>query len=331
MVFYDMEAMKVVVTDDRYGSYAEENEVLKEIGVRVEVHNLGDEEQTIRVLEDADGILLNLHPLPATVIRRLNKCRVISRYGVGYDNVDVQSATEKGIWIARVPDYCLEDVSDQALALLLGCVRKVAFKDRRIREGAWNLHREQPSYRIAGKNLGLIGYGAIARTLHRKLSGFGLGRVLVFDPYLDAKKITENGAESVNLRTLLKNADFISVHAPLNEQTRGLIGGRELSQMKNSAILINTSRGPLLVENAVAEALAEGKIAAAGLDVFETEPLPEDSPLRKLDNIILSDHAGWYSEESVAELKSKAAQNVLAVLKGEKPIYPVNHPASGSA
>ena len=322
-----MAGFKVIVTDDRYGSYTEETAVLKEIGAAVEVHNLGDETETARVLRDADGILVNLHPLPASVIQELQKCRVISRYGVGYDNVSVEAATAKGIWVARVPDYCLEDVSDQALALLLGCVRKVAFKDRRIREGAWNLHREQPSYRIAGKILGLVGYGAIARTLHRKLSGFGLGRVLVFDPYLDPKKIEENGAESVNLRALLKNSDYVSIHAPLSEETRGLIGSRELSLMKRTAILVNTSRGPLIEEKAVAEALADGKITAAGLDVFETEPLPADSPLRQLDNVILSDHAGWYSEESVAELKTKAAQNVLEVLKGGKPTYPVNHPA----
>lgn len=322
-----MAGFKVIVTDDRYGSYEEEKTVLKEIGASVEVHNLGNEGQTIEVLRDADGILVNLHPLPATVIHELQKCRVISRYGVGYDNVSVETATAKGIWVARVPDYCLEDVSDQALALLLGCVRKVAFKDRRIREGAWNLHREQPSYRITEKTLGLIGYGAIARTLHRKISGFGLGRVLVFDPYLDPKKIEENGAESATLRSLLKNSDYISVHAPLNDGTQGLIGSRELSLMKKTAILINTSRGPLLEEKAVAEALANGKIAAAGLDVFEAEPLPTESPLRQLDNVILSDHTGWYSEESVTELKTKAAQNVLAVLNGGKPIYPVNHPS----
>jgi len=323
-----MATLKVVVTDDRYGSYEEENAVLKEIGVSVEVHDQMDEAETVRVLKQADGILVNLHPLPAGIIEKLEQCRVISRYGVGYDNVDVQTATSKGIWVARVPDYCLEDVSDQAMALLLGCVRKVAFKDRRIREGAWNLHKEQPSYRIAGKTLGLVGYGAIARTLHRKMSGFSLARVLVFDPYLDPKKISENGAESVTLRKLLKEADYVSVHAPLNEETRGLIGSRELSLMKRTAILVNTSRGPLLVEKAVADALAGGKIAAAGLDVFESEPLPPDSPLLKLDNTILSDHAGWYSEESVAELKTKAARNVLVVLQGGKPIYPVNYPAS---
>ncbi len=322
-----MATYRVLVTDDRYGSYEEEKSVLKEIGAAVEVHNLGDESETARVLQDADAILVNLHPLPGSVIRQLGTCRVISRYGVGYDNVDVDAATAAGIWVARVPDYCLEDVSDQALALLLGCVRKVAFKDRRIREGGWDLHKEQPSHRIAGRALGLIGYGSIARTLHRKVSGLGLARVLAFDPYVERKEIEDAGAEAVSLKALLKAADFISVHAPLNKETRGMIGSRELAQMKRGSILINTSRGPLLDEKAVADALAAGRIAAAGLDVFETEPLPADSPLRRLDNIILSDHAGWYSEESVAELKTKAAQNVLEVLKGGPPLYPVNHPS----
>jgi D-3-phosphoglycerate dehydrogenase len=323
-----MANLKVVVTDDRYGSYEEENAVFKEIGASVEVHDRMDEAETVRVLKNADGILLNLHPLPARVIEKLEKCRVISRYGVGYDNVDVETATSKGIWVARVPDYCLEDVSDQAMALLLACVRKVAFKDRRIREGGWNLHKEQPGYRIAGKTLGLVGYGAIARAVHRKMSGFGLERVLAFDPYLDPEKIAENGAEPADLSRLLKETDYLSVHAPLNDETRGMIGHRELALMKSTAILVNTSRGPLVDENAVAEALAGGKIASAGLDVFASEPLSPDSPLLKLANVVLSDHAGWYSEESVAELKTKAAQNVLAVLKGGKPIYPVNHPAS---
>jgi len=316
-----------MVTDDRYGSYSEEEKVLKKIGAAVEVYNLVDEEQAIEVLREADGILVNLHPLPARVIAALERCKVISRYGVGYDNVDVDQATAKGIWVARVPDYCLEDVSDQALALLLACIRKVTFKDRRIREGGWNLHKEQPSFRIAGKTLGLIGYGAIARTLHRKVSGFGLDRVLVFDPFLDPQTITKNGGQAVDLRSLLKESDYVSVHAPLNDKTRGMVAARELSQMKKSGILINTSRGPLLDEKAVAEALADGKIAAAGLDVFESEPLPEQSPLRRLENVVLSDHAGWYSEESVAELKTKAAQNVLEVLEGRPPLYPVNHPS----
>lgn len=319
-----MAQFRVVVTDDRYGSYREEEEVLKEIGARLEVHNLTTEEETVRVLKDADAALVNLHPMGAGVIRRLEKCRVLSRYGVGYDNVDVEAATAKGIWVARVPDYGFEDVSDQALALLLGCVRKIAFKDRRVRSGGWNLIKEQPCFRVRGKVLGFIGFGGIARTLHRKLQGFGLAGVLVVDPYVDPAAVRQAGAEPVDLDTLLARADFISLHATLTAETRHLINGRAIERMKPTAILVNTSRGPLVDEQALAEALAAGRLAGAGLDVFEKEPLPADSPLRRLDNVILSDHTGWYSEESIVELKTKAARNVLEVLKGGKPVYPVN-------
>lgn len=319
-----MKEYKIVVTDDRFGSYQQENEVLQAIDTQVEVHNLTSTKEAIAALADAHGVLVNLYPLPAEVIKEMKKCRVISRYGVGYDNVDVKAATEQGIWVARVPDYSLEDVSDQALALLLGAIRKISYKDRKIREGGWNLKDDQPCYRIKGKVLGLIGYGAIARTLHRKVSGFGLAKVLVYDPYVKPEQIREQGGTPENLETLLRESDFISIHAPLTEETQGLFGEKEISLVKPNLILINTARGPLLQEAAVAAALADGRIGYAGLDVFESEPLSRESPLRKLDNVILSDHSGWYSEESMVELKTKAARNVLDVLQGRKPVYPVN-------
>lgn len=319
-----MAEYRVVVTDDRFGSYKQENEVLGEIDCSVEVLELKDEQETIQSLKNVDAVLVNLHPLPAKVVQALEKCRVISRYGVGYDNVDVEAATAAEIWVARVPDYSFEDVSDQALALLLGCVRKIAHKDRRIREGGWDLKGEQPCYRVKGKILGLIGYGAIARTLHRKVSGLGLAKVLAFDPYLDHQMVRDSGAEPSDLPVLLETADYISIHVPLNKETHHLIGPEQLRRCKNSAILINTSRGPVVDEDALGQALQDGGLAAAGLDVFETEPLPADSPLLKLDNVTLSDHSGFYSEESIVELKTKAARNVLEVLKGGKPIYPVN-------
>jgi D-3-phosphoglycerate dehydrogenase len=322
-----MKAFRVMVTDDRYGTYAEEGAVLNEIGATLQVRNLASEEEAMATLPQADGILVNLFHLSARIIEGLARCKVISRYGVGYDNVDVEAATRRGIWVARVPDYCYQDVSDHALALLLACVRKIAYKDRKIREGKWNLHQDQPCHRIEGRTLGLIGYGAIARLLHRKVAGFGLARVLATDPYVDPASIAEAGAASVDLATLLRESDFVSVHAPLSPETRGLIGQKEIAQMKPSAILINTSRGPILDEQALAAALRSGRIAAAGLDVFESEPLPPASPLRNLDTATITDHAAWYSEESMAELKTKAARNVAAVLAGGEPAYPVNRPA----
>lgn len=321
-----MSRFHVLILDDRYQAYEEEQQVLKAVGAEIEVLRSREEAVINEAAPRADALVVNLHPVPQALIERLERCRVISRYGVGYDNVDVEAATTRGIWVARVPDYCLEDVSDQALALLLGCVRKIAYKDRRVREGGWNLTGEQPCFRVAGKTLGLVGFGAIARSLHRKVSGLGLARVLAYDPYVDPEGIVKAGAVPVGLEELLEQSDYISVHAPLTEQTRGLIGAPQLARMKRGCLLVNTSRGPLIDERALAEALRQERIAGAGLDVFESEPLPDDSPLRRLENVTLSDHAGWYSEESVAELKTKAARNVAAVLTGNRPVYPVNEP-----
>jgi len=316
----------IIVTDDRYGSYAQENAVLEEIGSEVRVHNFseGDEDEAAAVLEEADGVLVNLFPLTGDIIRRMKRCRVISRYGVGYDNVDVTAATEMGIQVTRVPDYCSEDVSDHALALLLSCIRKVAYKDRLIRRGEWNLHKDFPCFRIKGKVLGIIGYGGGGRALHRKVAGFGLDRVLVDDPYVPDNVILGSGAEPADLSRVLRESDYVSIHAPLNDETFHLMNSGTLEMMKPSAILINTARGPLVEEEALCASLKAGTIAGAALDVFEEEPLSAESSLKDLDNVILSDHTAWYSEESLVELKTKAARNILEVLTGCKPTYPVN-------
>jgi len=319
-----MSRFLVVVTDDRHGSYDEEKQVLSQIDATLEVHDFKNDLEAVEVLRNADGVLVNLFPLGANVIARMTKCKVISRYGVGYDNVDVDAATRAGIQVTRVPDYCVEDVSDHALALLLGCVRKIAYKDRKIRSGRWNLDRDQPIYRIRGKVLGFVGFGAIARALKRKVSGLGLAKVLVYDPFLEPSSVKAEGAEQVTFDTLLRESDYISVHAPLSRETKGMLGEKEFSIMKKEVILINTSRGPIVNEDALIEALQSKRIAYAGLDVFEKEPLPEKSPLLKLDNVVLTDHSAWYSVEAMAELKTKAAQNIVEVLTGRKPTYPVN-------
>jgi len=319
-----MKQYRVVVSDDRYENYNEENKVLSELGISVEIHNLENTEDAISILKDADAVLVNLFPLTRDIVETMDKCRVIVRYGVGYDNVDVEAATKKGIWVARVPDYSMEDVSDHALALLLSSVRKIAYKDRKIRSGQWNLHKDWPAFRIAGKTLGLIGFGAIARVLFRKISGLGLEKVLVFDPYVPADEIRKLGGEPSSLDEVTGQSDFISIHAPLTDETRGMIGQEAFMRMKNNCILVNTSRGPIVDEETLYQALKTGQIAAAGIDVFNTEPLAADSPLRELENITFTDHAGWYSEESIVELKTKAARNILSVLKGGKPVYPVN-------
>jgi D-3-phosphoglycerate dehydrogenase / 2-oxoglutarate reductase len=319
-----MAKYKVLIADSRYPAYDEERAVLAKIDAEVIIESSDNEEKIAEALADIDGLIVNLAPITAKVVSAMNKCKCVSRYGVGYDNVETVPLKEKGIFLANVPDYCQEDVSDHALALLMDCVRKVSRKDRLVRNGKWNLTDIQPVYRICCKTFGFIGYGGIARCLHRKLKGFNLGKVLVTDPFVTPQTAEQAGVQLVDLDTLCGQADFISLHAPLIKSTIGLIGSEQLDLMKQTAILINTSRGPLIDTKALIDALKNEKIACAGLDVFETEPLQADSELRKLENITLTDHASWYSVESMTELKTKAAQNIAETLISGKPKYIVN-------
>lgn len=315
---------KVVIIDDRYPHYNEEHEALARIQAQV-VQIKGLDPAEIRTACcDAAGIIVNLAPITADLIAGFGKCRVISRYGVGYDAVDVPAATAKKIWVANVPDYCEEDVSDQAFGLFMSCVRKIALRDRLVRAGTWDYKSGGQKWRITGKTFVFFGFGRIARTFCRKLSGFELGRVLVFDPFLDAAAIKAAGAEKVDFETALKEGDFFSIHMPLNAETRGLFNEAAFRKMKPTAIVINTSRGPIIDEPALHKALTQGWINSAGLDVFINEPVNNDNPLLKLDNITVSGHEGWYSEEAFSELKRKAAENVVDTIKNGRPRCPVN-------
>ena len=318
-----MAEYKVLIADSRFPAYDEEREVLEKIAAEVIIEKSDDEDKITKAVVDVDGLIVNLAPITAKVVSAMTKCRCVSRYGVGYDNVDTAALKAKAIFLANVPDFCGEDVSDHAFALFMDCVRKTSRKDRLVRAGQWNLVGIQNVYRISGRTFGFVGYGMIARFLHRKLSGFNLGRVLIADPFVSEESARQAGAELVELDTLCKEADYISIHAPLLPSTRGLIAGRHFGMMKKTAIVINTSRGPLIDEKALIEALKNEKIACAGLDVFENEPLEPDSELRKLENVTLTDHAGWYSEEAMVDLKTKAAQNIADALVKGRPTYVV--------
>ena len=273
-------------------------------------------------VRDVDAAIIGLQPFDAPLISGMRRCRVISRYGIGYDNIDVAAATGAGIWVARVPDYGWEDVSDHAIALLLACARDLRSYDRLARAGRPG--RPRALFRMKERTCGVIGCGGIGSALVRKLGGFALARILVHDPYLSAEQVAAAGGVASDLDTLLRESDFVSLHTPLTEETGQMIGAAQLRLMKPTAILINTARGGLVDQDALAAALADGTIAAAGLDVFETEPLPTDSPLVGLDNVILSNHVAWYTEESAVELATKAARNVSEVLAGRPPVYPLN-------
>ncbi|MBL8028254.1 MAG: C-terminal binding protein [Fibrobacteres bacterium] len=316
--------MKVVLLEDRYAHHDYEKGVLKAVGAEVVESKASTPAEIIAVAGEADGITVNLAPITAEVISGLKKCKVIARYGVGFDSVDIKAAGEKGIMVVNVPDYCDEDVSDQALALLVSCARQTALHDKEVRKGNWNIRSGGPMFRFKGKVLGIAGYGRIPQCLHKKLKGFGFARVLVADPFVPKEVVEKAGAELVDLTTLLKESDYVSAHVPLSDKTKHMFGKEQFAMMKKTAIFVNTARGGIVDTAALYDALKNKTIAWAGLDVHEQEPVAKDYPLFALDNCVLSDHVGWYSEESQVDLQTKAAKAVAEALSGKTPQFVVN-------
>lgn len=313
---------KVVISDDRFGDQAEERMALSGLDAELVVADCRGEAELAAACAGADAVLVNQAPMTKRVIDGLGACKVISRYGIGYDNVDVAAATAKGIWVANVPGYCTEEVAEHALGLLLCCVRRIPFKDRGVRSGGWNLN--QPIRRMSGRTLGIIGFGSTGRAFWEKIQGFGFSRILIDDPRIADKLLPGMFGQAASFDEVVEQSDFISVHVPLKPETRHMIDAAALARMKHGVILINIARGPVVDEAALTAALISGKVGAAGLDVFEREPLPADSPLRGLDNVILTDHSAYYSQESISVLKTRTALNARAVLEGGKPRNPVN-------
>lgn len=310
---------RVIVTDCDHGTLEEEKEVFGQIGADLVLAQVRGEEDVIRACEEADGLITQYALLTRRVLERLPKCKVIARYGVGVDSIDLKAATELGIIVANVPDYCVDEVVNQTIALTLALARKVAFFDQKVKSSQWDFRQGMPIYRIRSKTLGLIGSGRIGQEVGKRMSAFGV-RVIAFDPYV--KRL--DGIELTDLETLLKTSDFISIHCPLNPSTRHLIGEKEFYKMEKRPLILNTSRGPIIAEKALIAALQEGRISGAGLDVLEKEPPDSQNPLLKMDNVILSPHMGFYSEESIADLKRRTAQNVSDVLTGKWPRSVVN-------
>ena len=314
---------KVVVIGLGYPTYEYEEELLREIDAELVLSEATAAADVAKAVADADAILNRTVDITADTIDAMTRCKVISRYGIGVDNIDIAAATKKGIIIANVPDYCWEEVSDQALALLMSCARKTVSHDKLTRKGGWDLGASDPMYRIAGKTLGLLGLGNIARRLATKVAGFGL-RIIAFDPYIKPELAKQVNAELVDLDTLFRESDYVSVHCPVTPETRNIVNEENLRKMKKTAILVNTSRGALVDEAALYRAVKEGWINGAGVDVFVQEPPPADHPFFELDNMVVSDHAAWYSEESQVELQTKACAEVVRVLKGGLPKSLVN-------
>jgi D-3-phosphoglycerate dehydrogenase len=316
-------AFMVAVTDSVFPSQEPEHRVLDPLGVELRAGQCRSEEEVIALAKDADAILNCYAKMTARVIGELKRCKVIARYGIGVDNVDLAAATRAGIVVTNVPDYCVDEVSDHGLALLLGLARRVVAADQAVKGGAWDVVAHKGIRRVRGQTLGLLGFGKIARALAGKAQAIGM-QVVAVDPFVDAGAMARLQVRAVDLDTLLAESDAVSVHVPLSPETRGIIGERALARMKPTAFLINTSRGPVVDESALIAALQAGRLAGAGLDVFEQEPVDPESPLLKMENVVTLPHIGSATEATRQAMVDLAADNLLAVLQGKPPLTPVN-------
>jgi D-3-phosphoglycerate dehydrogenase len=286
-------------------------------------------------LRDVDAVIDRLLAAPYTtdVVDALEQCRVIARCGIGVDAVAVERATERGIYVVNVPEYCQDEVSDHTMTLLLALQRRLATYDAAMKDGVWKQDVTTPSVRrLRGQTLGLVGYGTIARLVAEKARAFGMA-VVASDPYVDTASMETDGVEKASFEGVLADADVVSLHAPLVDETEGLMDADAFARMKDTAYLVNVARGGLVVESDLVAALREGELAGAGLDVFETEPPsqgeghpPFESPLRDRDDVVLTPHVAWFSREANDERRRKAAEDVRRVLSGESPENAVNDP-----
>jgi D-3-phosphoglycerate dehydrogenase len=308
---------RVVVSDQVFPSVELERAMLREIDASIEVAD-GTVDGLVAVATDADAILNSYLPIDAATLGRLSRCRIIARYGIGVDNIDVRAARAAGIEVTNVPDYCIEEVAAHTLALALALLRRIPQGDATIRAGGWGLAGLRPIRRVSGLTFGLIGYGRIARLVADHVRALGAS-VVVHDPFIEP---WAGGPMLVGLDELLTVSDLVSVHAPATPETRHLIDAERIRRMRPGAYLINTSRGPLIDLPAVIDALRAGHLGGAALDVFEVEPLPPGS-IDDVPSLIATPHMAFYSEEALEESQRKAATQVIKVLTGQPPDYPV--------
>ena len=317
----------VVIAYPGFGDIEIEKEILSTINVQVEhVGNL-DTEEAREAARQADVLMVTIQPVPTDLIQSMQRCRLICRVGTGLDAIDIPAATERGIWVTYAPDYSIDEVSTHAIALVLVQARGLAGLLGTTRQGIWDAAAGGVLYRFSEQTLGVIGCGRIGQATAVKGRGLGLD-VIVYDPYVDAAAMAELGVRVVDLETLLRTADYISLHSPLTEETRHLMNAETLAMMKPTAYLVNAARGGLIDEDALLAAVQHGQIAGAALDVLAVEPVAADHPFLQEERILLTPHAGWYSEESKVDVRVQGAEEVVRVLRGERPRAPVNQLAT---
>jgi D-3-phosphoglycerate dehydrogenase len=313
------------ITGNQRMPAVEEGEELARVNAELVVAGCTCEAEIIEAARDADAILTVGSKMTRSVMEQLPKCQVIVRYGIGYDTIDVNAATDNNILVVNIPDFCFEEVSNHAIAILLACAKKVVTLNNMVKQGRWMEAKaaQAPMVSIHGQTLGIAGCGNIGRTTARKAQCFGL-KILGYDPYVDKSLAEEHGITLVSLPELLKGSDFISLHTALNKETWHIIGEKEFRQMKPTAYIINTARGSVIDEKALIKALREKRIAGAGLDVFEQEPIDPDNPLLKMDNVIVLPHSASYSDVAFKRLRTCVGQEAARVLSGRWPKNVVN-------
>ena len=318
------EKIKFVVTDYIEADLDWEAKQCAGRGIDFECHQLKflPEEAVLEKTRDADVILVNMVKITESLVSKWEKCKLVIRHGIGYDNVDVDALTRHGIMFGYQPDYCKEDVAEHAIALIFACARKL-FIGRKVLEdssarGQWDFGDIMPVYRMHGKKLGIIGCGRIGSRVLRKLRHFGF-ELLVCDPYLSDERKKALDIDFVDKETVFREADYITIHTPLNDDTRHIVNAETLEMMKPTAFVVNTSRGAMVNHDDLVEALKAGKIGGAAIDVYEQEPPPADDELFQLDNAILSPHLGWCSDEAGWEIRESYMEDVYSFMEGKPP------------
>lgn len=312
-----MSSFRVLVTDQVFPDVDLERQLIEEAGGKLEVSH-GSQQETLDAARDADALLNTYMPFDAAALAGLSRCKVIARYGIGVDNIDLAAARAAGIAVTNVPDYCVEEVAAHAVALILALVRRLPQGDEIVRGGGWGIGDLGPLRRMSTLTVGLLGYGRIGHRVAMFAQAAGCP-VLVSDPYLNPESVPHR---LVSADALFAEADIVSVHCPLTPQTRHLVNADRLSRMKRGSYLVNTSRGPVVEVGAVYDALRAGQLAGAGLDVFDPEP-PDVKGLATIPNLIATPHSAFYSVEAVKESQRKAATQVLKAIRGEPLDYPV--------
>ncbi|MYA90131.1 MAG: C-terminal binding protein [Boseongicola sp. SB0662_bin_57] len=320
---------KVVITDYDYGDVRVESEILESAGAEVVALQAKSEEDLFDVSRDCAAMMNQYARIGEAVIARMKKCEVIARYGVGVDIVDVAAASDRGILVTNVQDYCTEEVADHAISLWLALARKLPDYDRATHAGVWSWQSGQPVCRLRGRTMGVVSLGRIGQAIAKRAKAFGVN-VIAYDPYLAENVAKLHGVKLVSKPELLAQSHYILMQAPMTPDTRHFLSDPEFAAMKEGAILVNTGRGPTVDNKALYRALTEGSLAAAGLDDPEEEPAkcanwsPHDNPIFTLPNVIVTPHVAYYSEESIRAARVTAATQVAKVLTGQRPDFPVN-------